>query len=141
MKKKRKREELCNCSATTTPTFTNPAHEEWETGRIMKKVGRRRNGGCQYQDLNSRERWLRIEIRKRLPPLRYESLYHAFLPRIFPLPLFYILSLSPSSILYSYLFWQDIVLVSQRNKMVALAVLLFFFAGLRGGNFRATGVH
>lgn len=47
---------------------TNPAHEEWETGRIMKKVGRRRNGGCWYQDLNSRERWLRMKIRKRLPP-------------------------------------------------------------------------
>lgn len=59
---------------------TNPAHGKWEAGRIMKKVGRAKWWAL-VSDLNSNA----VKNRnKKATSLRYQPLYHAFLPCTLP---------------------------------------------------------
>lgn len=75
---------------------TNPAYKEWEARRIMKKVGRAKWWAL-VSDLNSNAA---ENGNKKATSLRYQPLYHAFLPYILPFllchsPFFLSPSLSP----------------------------------------------
>lgn len=80
---------------------TNPAYKEWEARRIMKKVGRAKWWAL-VSDLNSNDA---ENGNKKATSLRYQPLYHAFLPYILPFllchsPFFLSFSLASSPFLF-----------------------------------------